>query len=489
MKKGNEAIIIFPHQLFKKNPILKKERVTFLIEAPRYFTDFSFHKTKLMLHRASMKAYADYLEKKGYQVFYIDIHKWNTLFNILKKKKFNVIHYIDPVDIPFENDFLKKIKILSRTILKYETPAFLSPTDWLKKIFEKKDSYFMQPFYVKQRKRLNILLTKNKKPLGGKWSYDDQNRKTIPENLTIPKLWTPKVDVYVKEAKEYIEKHFSKNPGTTDNFIYPVTFIDAQKWFRNFLKKRFKQFGPYEDAIIADKHFLFHSVLSPLLNIGLLTPDEIVDKALIHTKKHKTPINSIEGFIRQIIGWREFVRAVYIFDQKKQRKANFFHHHKKLPKSFWNGSTNIEPIDVTIHKTIEIAYVHHIERLMILGNFMLLCGIKPENVFTWFMELFIDAYDWVMVPNVYGMSQFADGGLMTTKPYISGSNYILSMSDYSKNEWSSIWDALYWHFLYKHKKKLSDVTRMNIMYLQLKKMKKSSLNKHLKIARNFLKKI
>lgn len=347
----------------------------------------------------------------------------------------------------------------------------------------------MHPFYVKQRKRLNILLTKQKKPTGGSWSYDDENRETVPEDLKIPKLWTPKENKFLKEAIKHVKKHFPDNPGNVDDFIYPVTFDDAQTWFDNFLKKRFEDFGPYEDAIVADEHFLFHSVLSPLLNIGLLTPDYVVKKALDTAEKKDIPLNSTEGFIRQIIGWREFVRAVYIFDQKKQRSSNFFAFRKKVPKSFWDASTEIDPIDTTINKVLKYSYAHHIERLMILGNFMLLCGFKPDDIYTWFMELFIDAYDWVMVPNVYGMSQFSDGGLMTTKPYISSSNYVLKMSDYTKNDWCPIWDGLYWHFLAKHKKKLSKIPRMRIMYLQLEKMKKSTLENHIKIARNFLKKI
>jgi deoxyribodipyrimidine photolyase-related protein len=188
-------------------------------------------------------------------------------------------------------------------------------------------------------------------------------------------------------------------------------------------------------------------LISPLLNSGLLTPDLIISKSLVYSEKNNIPLNSTEGFIRQIIGWREFIRGIYQCNGSSQRTKNFWGFNRKIPASFYNGTTGILPLDDTIKKVISTGYCHHIERLMILGNFMLLCEFDPDEVYKWFMELFIDSYDWVMVPNVYGMSQFADGGLMSTKPYISGSNYILKMSDYSKGDWHAIWDALFWRFM------------------------------------------
>ena len=184
-----------------------------------------------------------------------------------------------------------------------------------------------------------------------------------------------------------------------------------------------------------------------MMNVGLLSPQFVIDEALQFASKHEIPLNSLEGFIRQIIGWREFIRSVYELKGSKERTRNFWGFTRKIPASFWNGTTGIEPIDLTIKKVLETGYCHHIERLMVLGNFMLLCEFDPDEVYRWFMELFIDAYDWVMVPNVYGMSQFADGGLMSSKPYISGSNYLMKMSNYPKGEWQEVWDALFWNFL------------------------------------------
>jgi deoxyribodipyrimidine photolyase-related protein len=366
---------------------------------------------------------------------------------------------------------------------------FLSPTEWLTELFNGKKKYRMQNFYTAQRKRLNILITKDGKPVGGSWSFDKENRKSLPKNISIPKIYRPKENNYIKEAKEYIEEHFASNSGDITELYYPVTFDTAKKSLDDFLKNRLSLFGPYEDAINRSEPFLFHSLLSPLLNIGLLTPDYVVQKTLDYTKEHKTPINSVEGFIRQIIGWREYVRAVYILKDRELRSSNFFDHKNRLPRSFWTASTGIDPIDESIKAILESAYAHHIIRLMILGNFMLLCEIHPEESYRWFMEFFIDAYDWVMVPNVYGMSQYADADLMTTKPYISGSNYILKMSNFKKSEWCNIWDALYWHFIFKKQKKLSTTREFSSNRMRLTRIKQEKLKQHINTASIFLKKV
>jgi len=266
-----------------------------------------------------------------------------------------------------------------------------------------------------------------------------------------------------------------------------VTHKDAEKWLNNFLKKRLYHFGAYEDAIQKGEPFLFHSVLSPLINIGLLTPEHVIEKTITYAKKHKTPINSLEGFIRQILGWREFIRAVYMLAGKKQKKSNFWKHKRKISKSFYLGETDITPVDDVIKRVITHAYCHHIERLMVIGNFMLLTQIHPNQVYKWFMELFIDAYEWVMIPNVYGMSQYADGGMITTKPYTSGSNYIKKMSNFKKDEWCNIWDALYWNFVYKHKSFFKKSPRMAMMVSVLRKMDKKKLKNHLSIAKKYIK--
>jgi deoxyribodipyrimidine photolyase-related protein len=226
--------------------------------------------------------------------------------------------------------------------------------------------------------------------------------------------------------------------------------------------------------------------LSPLLNVGLLTPKEVLDEVLTAADNRKIPLNSLEGFVRQIIGWREFIRGAYLSIGEKQRKSNFWNCSNKLPAAFYEGTTGVEPVDTIINRALRHCYCHHIERLMILGNLMLLCEIHPDEVYRWFMELFIDAYDWVMVPNVYGMSQYADGGLITSKPYISSSNYIRKMSDFAVGPWCEIWDALFWRFVEKHREVFAENPRMKVMIFQLKRMGRKKVRDHVKTADKFL---
>ena len=327
---------------------------------------------------------------------------------------------------------------------------------------------------------------KNGEPEGGKWSFDEENRKKLPRNIQVPNFGRANHSAYLEEAREYVEKYFGDNPGKADNFIYPVTFSEARDWLKKFLDERLKLFGDYEDAISADENYLFHSVLSPSMNIGLLTPAEVIEATMKYASGHDVPLNSLEGFVRQIIGWREYMRIVYHARGVHQRTLNHFNHSRKIPESFYTGETGILPIDHTIKKVLETSYNHHIERLMVLGNFMLLCEFDPDEIYRWFMELCIDAYDWVMVPNVYAMSQYADNGEMTTKPYISGSNYIRKMSNYPSGPWCEIWDGLYWRFLDLHRKEFKSNPRMSMMIRMLEKMDKDKLDKHLSAANNFL---
>ncbi|RYY08498.1 MAG: cryptochrome/photolyase family protein, partial [Chitinophagaceae bacterium] len=326
-------------------------------------------------------------------------------------------------------------------------------------------------FYSYQRLSRKILLDSSNKPMGGKWSLDAENRLRYPKDLKPPAINFHSRNDHYKDAIEYTEQHFGQNYGNLDvGFLFPSTHAESKTWLKNFLKHRFADFGPYEDAIVSDEHILHHSVLTPMLNTGLLTPQYVMDEVMEYASNHEIPLNSLEGFLRQIMGWREYIRAVYEFKGVEERTKNFWGFKRKIPESFWTASTGIDPVDGTIRKILDTGYTHHIERLMIMGNFMLLCEFDPDEVYRWFMELFIDAYDWVMVPNVYGMSQFADGGLMSTKPYISGSNYIIKMSDYKKGPWQEIWDALFWRFMHVHRKFFLSNPRLGMLIKSFDKM-------------------
>lgn len=471
-----EVVLILPHQLFKENALLTKSRSVFLLEESLFFNQYAFHKKKLIFHRSSMKFYQDFLESKNHPVHYIpaqdkraDIREMIAFFASIGVE---IIHAYDPVDDWILRRMIHSTELYDIQLALTESPNFLNSTEELKVKFQGgKAKFFQTDFYKKERQKRKVLIDPNNKPFGGKWTFDADNRKKYPKGKAISKIQFPEVDEYWKEAKEYVHENFVENIGDENGVeVYPHTFEQAEKWLYNFLRERFYEFGPYEDAIVKEADFLNHSVLTPMLNVGLLTPNQIMVETLLFLSYNEyIPINSAEGFIRQIMGWREFIRAVYIFKGREERTRNFWNFSKPIPPSFYDGTTGIDPIDQTIRKVLQTGYCHHIERLMILGNFMLLCEFDPDEVYRWFMEMFIDSYDWVMVPNVYGMSQFADGGLMSTKPYVSGSNYILKMSNYKKGEWSVIWDALFWRFLSVHREVFEKNPRMRMLIVQFDK--------------------
>ena len=484
--------IIFPHQLFEQNILVSKCDTIYLIEEWLYFKQFNFHKQKIAFHRASMKFYENYLRSKKIKVIYID--SFNKLADVrklipfLKTNGVNALEYIDTTDYWLEQRISKACKAHNVEIYKNHTPLFLNSTEENAVYFSDKKRIFQTDFYKHQRISRNILLEKQQKPFGGKWTYDDENRLKYPKGKIPPKINFLNPNTFYSEALSYTQKYFPDNYGNLNsNFIYPTTYAESKSWLNNFFKTRFSEFGVYEDAILSNENILHHSVLSPVMNAGLLTPQFIIDEALRYAGNHEIPLNSLEGFIRQIIGWREFIRAVYELKGSEERTKNYWGFTRKIPPAFWNGTTGIEPLDITIKKVLETGYCHHIERLMVLGNFMLLCEFDPDEVYLWFMELFIDAYDWVMVPNVYGMSQFADGGLMATKPYISGSNYLMKMSDYKKGEWQKVWDGLFWRFMHTHRDFFLQNPRLGMLVRSYDKMPDIKQNTHLNNAEQYLK--
>jgi deoxyribodipyrimidine photolyase-related protein len=325
-------------------------------------------------------------------------------------------------------------------------------------------------------------------PTGGRYSYDSENRKKLPRGTTPPEEPRIYEDDATKEALLWLKTVPGEHYGEATIWL-PYTHAAAKAWLDEFLSQRLSDFGPYEDAISAAHTRLWHSALSPLMNIGLLTPQQVIAAAIEHTKTHDTPLPSLEGFLRQVIGWREFIRAAYEADGRTMRKGNFWQHTKRLPTNFWTGDSGVTPVDDSIKKALTFGYTHHIERLMVLGNFMVLSEIHPDEVYRWFMAMYVDAYDWVMVPNVYGMSQFADGGSFATKPYISGSNYIRKMSDYKAGDWSELWDSLYWHFIHTHQGFFSSNHRLSMMPKLLEKMEKTRRDRLLSQAKTYLKKL
>lgn len=480
--------LVFPHQLFEDVSLWEGCTQVYLVEEPLFFLQYNFHQQKIAFHRASMQFYKRYLQSKGIHVIYVEAADTRSdVRTLLKTMAGQSLKYIDTVDDWLE----KRIKSTSLAhnvqLQKEQNPAFLNTEQELEIYLSGVKHLFQTDFYKKERVKRGLLVDAQGKPAGGQWTYDAENRKKFPKGKIAPD-WpsVPKTPWY-SEAINYTHQNFGSNYGRlTIKPLYPHTFEESKAWLDTFFAERFAEFGPYEDAIVARQHLLQHALLTPMLNAGLLTPHYVVNAALRYAEKNAVPLNSLEGFVRQIIGWREFIRLVYVHRGTEERTRNYWGFTRKIPESFWQGTTGIAPMDITIKKVLETGYCHHIERLMVLGNFMLLCEFDPDEVYRWFMELFIDAYDWVMVPNVYGMSQFADGGLMSTKPYISGSNYLVKMSDYPKGNWQTIWDALFWRFMHTHRVFFLQNPRMGMLVKTFDKWPETKRSKLLETAEGYL---
>jgi len=451
--------LIFPHQLFEDVALLKGKRVL-LVEEPLLFTQYIFHKQKLVAQRASMKFYEDFLRKSAIEVFYYEDDSY------VREYKDAFVECYDVVD----NYLEKRLRKDFANIKFFANPNFIAAQDSEK---------FLHKYYINRRKSLGILLDTDAKPLGGKWSFDAQNRKKLPKDVKAPPIMLFD-NPYVREAKEYVSRF--KSVGECEEFYYPTSFDEAKQTLEHFLQRKFASFGEYQDAMKQEESFLFHSNISSALNSGLISLPYVIDRVL---RFEDVALNAKEGFIRQIIGWREFMLKIYKDDGARLRNDNFFNAQNSIPKSVLEARTGLVPLDDVMQKLHRTSYLHHIERLMILGNIFLLLEIKPNEVHDFFMRYFIDAYDWVMVGNVYAMALYADGGTYTTKPYMASSNYVLKMSDYKKGEWCESLDGLYWSFLDKHKEKFANNPRMKMQLSLLEKMDEAKLRAHKKAAKDF----
>jgi len=467
------VLFLFPHQLFGDIAVIEQCDEVILIEEFLFFRQFQFHKIKLHFHRVTMRRYYESLRNKGIAVSYISSgDAGSDIRDVSFFNRFVEYHWIliDPVDDWLKRRLKKTIQVLGVSVEWHDSPLFIQTQNENAEFQRGRRRYFQTDYYQFFRKKRGILIGENGDFLGGKLSFDVENRKRLPKGFQIPLIKFCEADDFCSEAITYVSSKFGDNPGSLSMIQngknYATSTGDVKAWFELFLKERFADFGPYEDAISFDTgdDFLFHSGLSMYMNVGLISPKYVIDRAEEYGLRFEIPLASIEGFVRQILGWREFVRHVYEEKGRFQRTRNFWGFNRKIPNSFYRGETGILPVDLAIKKVLRTGYNHHIERLMILGNFMLLCEFDPDEVYRWFMELYVDAYDWVMVPNVYGMITFADGGLMTTKPYISGSNYLMKMGWFKKGEdWQQIWDALFWRFMVKHRQVFEGNIRMRML--------------------------
>jgi deoxyribodipyrimidine photolyase-related protein len=464
------GIWILGDQLTKNNKALqdslkqKQSSEIILIESLQHISQRRYHQQKLVFIWSAMRHFAEELKQDDWSVSYhISADFISPLKQWIDDKNITLLKIMTPSDRPF----LKTINNLDLAceIKLYSNINFLWQKEEFKHWADSRKRLILEDFYREGRKKWHILLTEEGKPIGEQWNLDKQNRQPPKKNLSVPQPLFFPADNITQEVIHQVENLTVNTYGKIDNFSWAVTRQDALKVLDHFVTSRIEQFGTYQDAMITGEKYMWHSLISPYLNVVLLQPLEViktVENAYYH---NDLPLNSIEGFIRQVLGWREYMYGIYHYVDEDYFQSNWFEHQQPLPDFFWDsGQIEMNCLHQVLKQTEETAYAHHIQRLMILSNYGLIAGISPQELEDWFHSAYIDAYDWVMQTNVLGMGQFADGGLLASKPYASSANYINKMSDYCQNckydyksrnqENSCPFNYLYWDFLARHKDKL-----------------------------------
>ena len=483
--------LILGNQLFPlEMQNIEDGETVFMCEDSGLCTYEKHHKSKIALFFNAMRSFCDSLEAANIDCIYYDFNNKfedsyiKKLSSEIKDNNFSCIRFFEIEDKPFENEIMQMISDLDIKCEVLNTPMFLDSRESFKDFVGDKKFLLQANYYKKARKEMDILI-ENEKPVGGKWSFDDENRKKLPKDYLIPKLPVIKERDDSDEISNFINTEFNDHPGNINN-IFPYTTEQALDWLDTFFEERFKDFGPYEDAIFMGEHFQLHSALSSSMNLGIITPQQIITKAKDYAEANDIPLNSLEGFVRQIIGWREFIRGIYQNFSEKMINSNYWNHNRKLSEAWYTGDTGIEPLDDAIKGALEFGYTHHINRLMVLASIMNMSRIHPSEIYKWFMEMFVDSSEWVMVPNVFGMGTFADGGIFATKPYISGSSYILRMSNFKKGDWCEIVDGLYWKFIEDNKEFFAKNPRLSLMIRALEKLDQERKLRIFKAAEIFI---
>ena len=486
---GNQ---LFPVSNFEE---FRNDHIFYMAEDYELCSYEKHHKLKILLFLSSMRSHADQLKKKKFKLEYkkIDSNDFKKdylekLKKFIKTKRIKEITSFEIEDKFFEKkieSFIKKNDLIWNKI---KSPMFLNSRAEFNDYLSKNKKPFMATFYKTTRQKLNILMKNDGNPEGGKWSFDEDNRKKLPQDTKIPKFPNITETKHTKNLKPIIEKIFKDHPGNTQNFWFATEYNDVVKLLNFFLKEKSNLFGDYEDAVSQKNNILFHSALSPYINLGLITPEFIVSKTLQFHKKNKIRLNSLEGYVRQVIGWREFMRGIYQKYSDEMEKKNYFKHNRKMKNSWYEGTTGLPPLDYAIKNALKHGWSHHIERLMILSNIMNLCELKPKIVYKWFMEMFVDSSDWVMVPNVYGMGLYSEGGIFATKPYICGSSYFMKMMDFKKGDWCNTMDGLYWRFINRNRSFFLKNPRLSMMVRIFDKMKSDRKKLILSEAEKFINK-
>lgn len=480
--------------------------VTYVLMEIRSETDYAQHHIqKVIGFFAAMQNFAKELRQQNHNVIYIHLNDEHNLQRLDKNcdaliadKKFTKFEYQLPDEYRLDQHLKKFTDKLKIAYSVTDTEHFYSTRDELKDLFAGKKIYLMETFYRYMRKKHHVLLEDGDKPLNGKWNFDTDNRQKLPKAHKPAAPFLFKNDV--TEIEKEITKAKVKTIGIVDSrhFVWPVNRMQSLTLLDFFIENCLPLFGTFQDAMAPDEWSVYHSRLSFSMNSKLLSPKEVVNKAIEAYFKQSVKIeyHQLEGFVRQIIGWREYMRGIYWLQMPDYATLNYFNHTEKLPQWYWTGKTKMNCLKNAIHQSLQFAYAHHIQRLMLTGNFALLAGVHPDEVDAWYLGIYIDAIEWVEITNTRGMSQFADGGIVGTKPYVSSAAYINKMSSYCSGcyydpskktgDKACPFNSLYWNFYDKHQAKLAKNPRIGMMYNLWRKMQPGAKTELLKQAEYYL---
>ena len=486
VKKNKILRLILGDQLNSNHSWFKTidETVTYVLMEIRTETDYTTHHIQKVLGIfAAMQQFGDALQKQKHNVIYIKLNGQNNFQSFDKncdfliiKHQFTQFEYQLPDEYRVDEHLKKFAQSLIIPTKVVDTEHFYSTRNELGILFEGKKTYLMETFYRYMRKKHNVLIVNGDKPLHGQWNFDEDNRQKLPKEHkpTLPFLF----ENNVSEIEKEIKIANIKTIGTVDvkNFLWPINREQSLQLLDFFVKECLPLFGTFQDAMAPNEWSLYHSRLSFSMNIKLISPQEVVNKAIeeYNLSPEEIEFNQLEGFVRQIIGWREYMRGIYWLKMPSYAALNYFEHTEKLPQWYWTGKTKMSCLKNAINQSLQFAYAHHIQRLMITGNFALLAGVNPNEVDAWYLGIYIDAFEWVEITNTRGMSQFADGGIVGSKPYVSSATYINKMSSYCSGcyydkakktgDKACPFNSLYWNFYDKHETRLAKNPRIGMMY-------------------------
>lgn len=452
-----------------------------MVESHAWVSRRNYHKQKLVLVWSAMRHFAQDLKQQDYPVTYRESDSFSeALQDWIQHHALREIRVVTPADLPFRRQVESLASQLPCPLVQIPDQHFLwSPAefqDWAKG----RKRLVMEDFYREGRKRFDVLMD-DQQPCGGQWNFDQENRQPPPSGAHFPAPLGFDPDPTTQAVIHKVEREYGDHFGSLESFRWAVSREQALQVLDHFVHHRLPQFGPLQDAMVSDQPFLWHALLSPYLNLGLLSPLEVIQAAAECYRQDQVPIACAEGFIRQILGWREYMRGLYEHLMPSgYADHNWFEHHQPLPDFFWDRQTEMRCLRQTLDQIYTSGYAHHIQRLMLLANFALISGIDPQRMENWFHDVFIDSTDWVMQTNVLGMGLFADGGILATKPYAASANYIHKMSDYCRDcrynhnvkvgERACPFNLFYWDFLLRHRQKLTQLGRMGLVLSHLKRL-------------------